>query len=138
MKWKGYPTSENTWEPINHLRNCAGALDDERSDCSRSCPMILWLYRDHCGRVLSIGPTNMPLVYRSSYSQVSRMLTIPLVASSFEYVIIVLYLGMIPSPCRGHGWRGYRINDSGKCGRVRRWFRLNFQHQKRSTEEEAL
>ena len=23
VKWKGYPTSENTWEPINHLRNCA-------------------------------------------------------------------------------------------------------------------
>lgn len=22
VKWKGYPTSENTWEPIAHLRGC--------------------------------------------------------------------------------------------------------------------
>ena len=26
VKWRGYPTSENTWEPIDHLRNCAVLL----------------------------------------------------------------------------------------------------------------
>ena len=26
VKWKGYPTSENPWEPIDHLRNCAALL----------------------------------------------------------------------------------------------------------------
>ena len=26
VKWKGYLTSENTWEPIDHLRNCTALL----------------------------------------------------------------------------------------------------------------
>ena len=26
IKWKGYPNSENTWEPIKNLENCSGLL----------------------------------------------------------------------------------------------------------------
>ena len=28
IKWKGYDTSENTWEPINNLINCQLLLQD--------------------------------------------------------------------------------------------------------------
>ena len=30
VKWKGYPTSKNTWEPIDHLRNCFGLIEQFR------------------------------------------------------------------------------------------------------------
>lgn len=30
IKWKGYPNSENTWEPIKNLKNCSDLLKDFR------------------------------------------------------------------------------------------------------------
>ena len=30
IKWKGYPTSENTWEPLKNLENCRQLLEDFR------------------------------------------------------------------------------------------------------------
>ena len=35
VKWKGYPTSHNTWEPLAHLEECMAlvkAFDTQRSD----------------------------------------------------------------------------------------------------------
>lgn len=37
VKWKGYPTSENTWEPVSNLTNCSQKLEQFREqDQARS------------------------------------------------------------------------------------------------------
>lgn len=34
-KWKGYPMSQCTWEPIEHFKNCFGLIDDYEYELKR-------------------------------------------------------------------------------------------------------
>ena len=36
IKWKGYPTSDNTWEPLTNLGNCRELLKDFRKKTSQT------------------------------------------------------------------------------------------------------